>query len=301
MHHSTRALRTHKTPFIGARLPVLPHPQIVLLDVDGTLKGKNGRVSEIDGDAIQRVMRAGVVCGLATGRPAWATGDIAKGLSLNGPIISNFGALIQEKPNGTALYRVPLDSSFLRELADAAQTAQAYLELYTDDQYFCDRQNDSNSHIHEHYFDRSPIKTDLKEVINTQEILKAVLIHPAAQPISGVSRLRNLLEQAQHGASSAPDDPDLLFTNIVSGSVCRSGYMNRVATHFGCSLPEFVSIGDSATDRKLWKAVPFLHSIAMGNAPLEIIQSADFRTETVEQSGVAVALRALFPNSFATT
>ena len=81
------------------RLPADWRPELVALDIDGTVVDHDGRMPDSVRDAVRRVVKAGVPVVLATGRSWHGTRDLFDYLDLPaGPAVLSNGAVVVRYP-----------------------------------------------------------------------------------------------------------------------------------------------------------------------------------------------------------
>lgn len=80
-----------------------------------------------------------------------------------------------------------------------------------------------------------------------------------------------------------------LFTDIVPLGVSKAEGIDKMLAYQGISLAETMAFGDGGNDIPMLQHVPL--SVAMGNAAPEVKQAASYVTTSVDDHGVARALR----------
>ncbi len=81
----------------------------------------------------------------------------------------------------------------------------------------------------------------------------------------------------------------LWAVDFTLAGVDKASGVSRVGQTLGVDLSNMVAAGDSYNDLPMLKACGF--GIAMGNAPQEVKTAADFVAPSVEEDGLAVAIR----------
>lgn len=79
------------------------------------------------------------------------------------------------------------------------------------------------------------------------------------------------------------------FMDITAPGVCKARGMEEIARHCGFSLEESMGFGDGGNDISMLQAAGI--GVAMGNANDEVKSCADYVTTSVDDHGVANALR----------
>jgi HAD superfamily hydrolase (TIGR01484 family) len=103
----------------------------VVIDIDGTLVDRHGRIAQEDKDAIARLTREFVKVSLCTGRVLEGCRPIIEELNLNTPHIMFDGALIHSPLGHATLYRKPIAKDTVAELVKYCRENKVYLELYS--------------------------------------------------------------------------------------------------------------------------------------------------------------------------
>lgn len=82
-----------------------------------------------------------------------------------------------------------------------------------------------------------------------------------------------------------------LFTDIINRSASKALGIQAVLDHYGWKKEEVIAFGDGGNDLEMLDLAGT--AVVMGNASAEVKKHADFITDTVDNDGVAHALRAL--------
>lgn len=79
------------------------------------------------------------------------------------------------------------------------------------------------------------------------------------------------------------------FTDITARGADKGTALKTVAAHLGISAEETMAFGDGGNDKSILQAAGT--GIAMGNAPDDVKAAADYVTASVDDDGVAKAIR----------
>lgn len=79
------------------------------------------------------------------------------------------------------------------------------------------------------------------------------------------------------------------FTDVIARGVSKSAGIDSVLAHEGIALADTMAFGDGGNDTGMLRHVGC--GIAMGNASDEVKAVADYVTDSVDDDGVARALR----------
>lgn len=142
--------------------------------------------------------------------------------------------------------------------------------------------------------------TEMNDDVRTVARLLNINMPPVA-PVKGVED-RNVLQMISFFKADREEElmsglmPDCvsmrwhpLFTDVIAGGVSKSEGIDRVLAYEGIALDEAMAFGDGGNDISMLSHVPY--GVAMGNACDELKAVAGYVTETVDENGVANALR----------
>jgi Cof subfamily protein (haloacid dehalogenase superfamily) len=262
--------------------------KLLVVDVDGTLLGRDGSISVKDREALAKARDLGTMVSLSTGRVPRACLNIIRQLSLDGYNIFFDGALVSNPNQSEEVYVQPLNKLIVKEAVEFARQNDIYLELYSATRYFVERET-WGTDIHRQFFDLEPIVTDFIALLNQEPIIKAELMTSSPEE---VAQARNFYLQFNGRFNFSwvrtPTYPGIEFINVVDPAVSKGKALVALASHLGISLTEVMAVGDGTND------IPLLSSaglaIAMDNAPDEVKRVAHYVTLDVDHSGLAAAI-----------
>lgn len=265
----------------------MPDFQLAVIDVDGTLINKQGRISEADKKAISQAREKGITVALSTGRVVPACTYLLKELGLDGFHIFCDGALVYNPDTAQTCYSQPLSCEPLLSAIDFVREQSIYLELYTILDYYVEYENWS-AKMHREFFHISPTVTDFKKIALRQDVQKIeLMVHNTAER-SGAEFFMSRFEDDFHfSIARAPAYPEVEFVNVLSPGVSKGQALEKMAAQMGISLRNVIAFGDGSNDLPLFRAAGF--GVAMGNARAELKEIADYVTLDVEESGLAAA------------
>lgn len=262
--------------------------KLLVVDVDGTIVDGKGAISDADEKALAGIMAAGIMVSLSTGRVIKACQKILERLSLDGHHIFFDGALVSDPSQNEEIYCRPIESGLVKQAVKFARANDIYLELYSEEQFFAERQNWSDD-VHYKFFGVAPTITDFNGIWQRERVIKAEMVVRDSE-----ERRKSDLFQAEFNGrlhfsiARSPAFPQIDFINIINSGVSKGEALKRLATFMGISKKEIIAIGDGLNDIPLLEAAGM--AVAMGNAFPEVKQVADYITLDVKQSGVAVAV-----------
>jgi Cof subfamily protein (haloacid dehalogenase superfamily) len=163
------------------------------------------------------------------------------------------------------------------------------IELYSTTQFFAERENWSTQ-VHLDYFDISTLFVDYSDIMARETIVKMQTVITNPEEADKVNRFcKEFADRFHFSWVKSPALPGKDFINILSPEVSKGRALNELAAHLGISKEEIMAIGDGRNDVALLSAAGL--AIAMQDAPAELKNIAHHVTLSVEESGVAAAVK----------
>ena len=110
--------------------------KLIALDIDGTIRGPNREISDRTRRVIDRVIEAGAVVTVATGRMFESARMSTVALDLRSPIISYQGAHVADPVTGDVLWHLPLTERQALEALDALDGWPGDVAVYLGDDVY---------------------------------------------------------------------------------------------------------------------------------------------------------------------
>lgn len=265
-------------------------------DIDGTLVNRHHVVSRATAQALAALKAAGMRLCLATGRPHFACEDLIATLGIDGPCLSYSGGLIVDLSAGKALLAEPLSPVHAAVLLAAASDRGVYYEAYTKDSYLIAEPHPF-ADVHATYLGRKPViapggARELAELAEREPLLK---IGSICRADSGevaiwqelVAELPGVVLATAMGAAH----PELMFVSVTSAAAERGRGFAVMTEHLGITAAEVIAFGDGMSDLAFIKLAGL--GVAMANGAEELRRAADAVTLSVDDDGVAEAVRLL--------
>ncbi len=260
--------------------------KLLVVDIDGTLLGRERSISAEDRRALAEARRSGIAVSLSTGRAAKACRSIIDQLSLDGYNIFFDGALVSSLDE--EVYVEPLDRGVVREAIEFAHWHNIALELYSVSHYFVERENWATE-IHRQYFELEPTVVDFTGLWKRERIIKGGLITRSPEEMAKARSFRLHFDHSLHfSLARSPAFPDVEFTNVVAPEVSKGKALAALASYLGISLGEVMAVGDGTNDISLLSLAGL--AVAMDNAPDEVKAVAHHTTLDVDHNGLAAAI-----------
>jgi Cof subfamily protein (haloacid dehalogenase superfamily) len=263
--------------------------KLLVVDIDGTLVGRDGTISAEDREALAQASGLGVQVALSTGRVPNASLSIIKRLSLDGVHIFCDGALVSNPTQRREVYVQPLDKAIVKEAIEFARAGDIYLELYSATRYFVEKETWATE-IHRQFFGLEPKVVDFTKLWKRERIIKAELMTSTPQE---VAKARGFYVQFDGRLSFSrvrtPAYPGFEFINVVDLEVSKGKALEALASHLGVSMSEVMGVGDGVNDIPLLSVAGL--AVAMDNAPAEVKTVAHYITLDVDRGGLATAIK----------
>jgi Cof subfamily protein (haloacid dehalogenase superfamily) len=257
--------------------------RLVAFDVDGTLVGRDLSIAKPVRESIERMTQAGVAGCLVTGRMYRATLPFARELGFDAPLICYQGAAIVDPASDEVLQHCALNNEIVQELAVMAQADGMHLQLYRNDEYYCETRNRFSDLYASLAMSEPVIVPSLRETFAFSPATKAVIVADAPTAAAYAEKLHAALGTRAYVTRSLPE-----FVEVLDPAVDKGVAFRFVAARLGVPIEQTAAIGDSWNDAPLLEAAGF--GIAMGSAPSELRAVADAVVSDLEHDGVAEAI-----------
>jgi len=215
---------------------------LLVVDIDGTLVGKDGTISALDRDALWEVRRSGVAVSLATGRGIKTCSDILRELSLDGYHIIYDGALVTDPEHREEIYINSISPGLVEEVVGYAREHGIYLELSSATEYFVESQN-WLSDIRRQFFGLEPVVVDFDGIWHREKIIKGGLVTASPGEAEQATQFSlwfgNRLNFTQ---ATTPAFQDLTFVNILASEVSKGEALKFLASYQDVPLDRVMAI-----------------------------------------------------------
>ena len=270
--------------------------KLLVLDVDGTLFGSDGKVSMSSIEAMKKAQEKGVTIMLASGRDYSSLPlDQLKDVDIPYVITCNGSAAYKTETKET-LYEECLDTEEMLEVFDYVLERGIHLNVQMNGGNYTEKKCQS-------YIRNMAVPDYVKEVLdetceplddivefvrkNEVDILKVTLNFQMKEDGEYLNR-----EEANQYLKKLPDihvvDGGFANLEFNKAGVSKASGIRFMSKYLGIPKEDIMAIGDSENDIEMLKEAGL--GIAMGNALAEVIAVADAVTAPNDEDGVAKAI-----------
>ncbi|PPA69848.1 Cof-type HAD-IIB family hydrolase [Jeotgalibacillus proteolyticus] len=256
--------------------------KMIVLDMDDTLLRDDHSLSDRTKTALMKVQEEGVKVVLASGRPTYAMLDVAEELKLadyGSYILSFNGAKIINAKTNEEIFASTLSPETAHELYEISKRENVGIHTYVEDFIVTEKQN-PYSEI-ESDITGLPVKLvdDFKEYV-TQPVVKLLMLEDGEKLVHVEKKLQEELKGQYSIMRSKP-----YFLEFTEYGVTKGTSIEQLAEKLGVKQREIIAVGDSYNDLSMIEFAGL--GVAMGNAPEDIKEAANFVADTNMNDGVA--------------
>jgi Cof subfamily protein (haloacid dehalogenase superfamily) len=255
---------------------------MIVADLDDSLLGSDLRISAANKKALLTAADKGIFVTIATGRMFKSALPFIRELSLNIPVITYQGALIKNAESQETLLKKTIPQHYAVEIIRECRRKNIYLQVYLEDEYFFEGP-DKYGELYHWFSGIEGKKTDDLEGIMRQEPEKLLIIDETENIKYFREHFNNIYGGEIHIAVSKP-----FYLEFTNKEANKGKALEYLCNMYGIGSEEVIAIGDSYNDIPMLKFAGL--GIAMGNAPDEVKQYADFVTSGNDEDGIAEAI-----------
>lgn len=256
-------------------------------DIDGTLIGPDGVVSEANRAAIQELRNRGIPVVLATGRTWGGTADLWEELGLDEPVILCNGAQVYDPRTGRMLWDRRLSREEMQAAEQLLRDQPVHVYAVVSDRKVLVHHPRGTGSFTAFNGDRYvPVEDVFAELDRTgvRPIKLFVLAEPALVP-SLVAMLRT------EGRLNAVQSESYAF-DVVPHQVSKAEALDALLGHRSLSPQRVVAVGNAPNDIDMLRYVGL--GVAVGDAHPDVLAVADHVTAPCAEDGVARAVASVF-------
>jgi Cof subfamily protein (haloacid dehalogenase superfamily) len=263
--------------------------KLLVLDIDGTISGKSNHIREPILQAIRNAQAKGVKVALATGRMYRSALRFYELVGSQLPLMCYQGAWIQEPLTKTLHRHLSVDTHFVHQLLDEFEKPEwqtLSVHFYIDDRLYV---REITPHTRA-YADRSQVEPiavgDLRSLLSQFSPTKVLALSHNTKEID---RLYQTLRQRYTPEELYLTKSVATFFEATHPLVNKGAAVQYLAEDLlGLNSSQVMAVGDNFNDVEMIAYAGV--GVAMGDAPPEVQQIADWVAPGVEEDGVAAAI-----------
>ena len=260
---------------------------IVFLDIDGTLLDSNHQVMPCTRNRLQYVHRRGIPIILCSARPPKGVNLVAGQAGVQGPMACYNGGLIFDE-NSTILRDVGIDirmaMDFKRFVAE--RFPELVVSAYLYDVWLAEDPRQPEIQQEAEISGCTPLKGSLEKAAGTASHVHKLLC------IGDAMRIRALQKEIQqHFPQLTALRSKATYLEILPQESTKRSAVQVLLDHYGLSAKQAVAFGDSDVDVDMLQYCGL--GVAMGNAPRQVKEAANYVTASNDEEGVYIALNSL--------
>ena len=259
--------------------------RLIALDIDGTIRSPEYPLSDRTRETIARVMDAGAVVTVATGRMFESARRASAEMNISAPITSFQGAHVADPATGEVLWHQPLTP----DMARAALLALAPWGLEVIGYVGAEVYVSQLTPMAAAYGERNQVQVnlveDLAEVANS-ELTRLVVVGAEDEIERLESDLKAHFDSRLYVTRSLPH-----FCEILHPQSGKEKALAWLCNRLGVGREETLAFGNGYNDVRMleWASL----GIAIGGAVPEVLEVADMVAPPIEEDGAAQVLEDL--------
>ena len=259
----------------------------VFLDIDGTLLDSRHRVMPCTRKHLQYLHGRGIPIILCSARPPLGVDLVAEQAGLTGPKACYNGGLIYDE-NGTILRDVGVDIQLALDFRRfvSEQFPDLVVSSYLYNVWMAEDLHHPLIEQEAEITESTPLKGSLEQIAATASHVHKLLCMGDAMRIRILEKETRKRFPQLMALRSKPTYLEILPPESTKGSAAKV-----LLDHYGLGPEQAVAFGDSDVDLDMLQYCGF--GVAMGNAPRQVKEAADYVTASNDEEGVYIALNSL--------
>ena len=258
--------------------------KIVFIDLDGTIKNDNGKITDRDSKIIEKLKSIGLYIIFITGRNVDYTKRLAKQYNPSSYIICSNGAEIYNFKNDNIIYKSSISKENMEYLDNLINKYNlVYLTNSFNNRRYTNRKT---GNIGKKVKDKlSSIDEEIDQVV-----VQSFNIEDLKLFRKDISENQNLRIVNKSKNLEVKDKP--LFYDIVNAEVSKGEAVKILCDYLKINIEKTMCIGDSINDLDMFEVCNY--KVAMNNADEKLKEIADYITLSNNEDGVGLVLERLY-------
>lgn len=260
--------------------------RLIVADLDGTLLTSEHVVSPFTACIIDEAVAQGVRFTVATGKTFASTPQLITRFNIQLPVICGNGTQIFN-PDGTLFHEEPIPLVYALEAVQLAE-AQGFTPIvYTFNGLLASERNEHVAELVAHHEPEPEIVGDITAALrNGNKPYKMVMMH---HDLDAVADFQMQLTETFAGRADVLRSGLPNLVEVMTLGVNKGTALGYVLEHLGIAADETIAFGDNCNDLAMLQLAGI--GVAMGHAPQEVRDGADYVTGTNDEDGVGCAVQ----------
>ncbi len=260
--------------------------KLLALDLDGTLVDFTGQITPLTKSEVLRVAMNGTKIVIATGRSFQTALPFVREIGELVPMILFHGGLVVDE-KGVPMRRLLLSSMIVEEILQWAQEYDVGPVLFSGQEIYAQELRLSPAQNRNFFGKRLAVVSNLSEKAN-RLVDKVILIGSEVECDAVYPPL-----MAHFSGRTEVTRSWRYFLEITPLGATKGAALAWFADRLGIQQNEVMAIGDASNDLSMvsWAGV----GVAIGDGVPDLVAAADCVVPSVEENGLAIALRQFFP------
>lgn len=247
----------------------LSSKKVFFLDLDGTIVGSDGGVSDKVWETLHAQKKLGSIFVVCTGRTCEGVAEdigrkFEEGLDLHYAHIYDGGAVGIRPFDRVAEFSFPMEKESVIALVKHSREVDVPLELYTTDGVFADTRSVDGVR-HGEVLNMEFHAADLLEIVETKTVIRC---HWIARQENFEAALSIKLEGVHTARAGSPALPNMRFASITDAKVSKGDAIRKWCEMYNVDPKTTIGVGDTIGDLSMLEAVGFPYAMADGDKEL---------------------------------
>ncbi|SKC87900.1 Cof-type HAD-IIB family hydrolase [Maledivibacter halophilus] len=257
--------------------------KMIALDVDGTLIGSDGVISQETKASINAAIKKDIKIILISGREAYSINIFAKELNLNQLIVSLNGAMVIDSQLEKIFFRKDIEPEITENIIKICEEKNISMVLFSGNELFANHEDEDIKLFRK--YSHAPVNNvgKLSDFYKNHLVSKVLMIADNKKLLEVKGALEKSYSQEINIEFSKP-----FFLEIYNKNTSKGIMLKKIADYYGIESKEIIAIGDGENDISMIEYAGM--GVAMGNALENVKEKADFITLPQSENGVGYAI-----------
>ena len=261
----------------------------IFIDIDGTLRDSNRKLSSRTINAIKRITDKGILVILCSGRPRKYTEQISKECFASKYIITSSGGMIYDYEENKVLYVNEMNKEALIKLYEIANPEDVRFIMNVGEGRVVNKVKHANQEIQ--------LDEDIKDFVYNNPVVQCTIADSDFDKIKNlipkIDKVENVEIKNRHKSllDDKFKDDKTVFCDIANINSNKGNAVKKLLKILNISKEDTIAIGDDNNDLSMFEQVGY--RVAVDNAIDIVKEEADEITLSNDEDGVAVFLEKL--------